>query len=126
MSRHASLLLMASLIILEVGRSISGSVRLKVPTNSIKWDHNMLKRSDENMQHKRYPRVRMVKRALRIDDGVFLKTKIGTGETFRGHLRKDALNEYNDWAMMKNERLLDDNMVRRLKKEGDWGLVRMI
>ena len=116
MSRHVSLLLMASLIILEVGRSISGSGRLNVPTNSIKWDHNMLKRSDENMQHKRYPRVRMVKRALRI----------GTGETFRGHLRKDALNEYNDWAMMKNARLLDDNMARRLKKEGDWGLVRMI
>ena len=123
MTGHVSLLLMASLIILEVGRSISGSVRLKVPTNSIKWDHNMLKRLDEN---KRYPRVRMVKRALRIDDGVFLKTKRSTGETFRRHLRKDALNEYNDWAMMKNEKLLDDNLVRRLKKEGDWGLVRMI
>ena len=68
----------------------------------------------------------MVKRALRIDDGVFLKTKRSTGETFRRHLRKDALNEYNDWAMMKNEKLLDDNLVRRLKKEGDWGLVRMI
>ena len=68
----------------------------------------------------------MVKRALRIDDGVFLKTKRSTGETFRRHLRKDALNEYKDWAMMKNEKLLDDNLVRRLKKEGDWGLVRMI
>ena len=123
MTGHVSLLLMASLIILEVVRSISGSVRLKMPTNSIKWDHNMLKRLDEN---KRYPRVRMVKRALRIDDGVFLKTKRSTGETFRRHLRKDALNEYNDWAMMKNEKLLDDNLVRRLKKEGDWGLVRMI
>ena len=124
MSRHMSLLLMVSLIILEVGSSISGSVCLKeVPTNSIKWEHNMLKRSDENL---RYPRVRMVKRSLRIDDGVFLKAKRSTGETFRRHLRKDALNEYNDWAMMKNEKLLDDNLVRRLKKEGDWGLVRMI
>ena len=59
----------------------------------------------------------MVKRALRIEDGVFLKPKRSTGETFRRHLRnKDVLNEYNDWATVKKETLWDDNLIRRLKK----------
>ena len=118
MTGHVSLLLMASLIILEVVRSISGSVRLKMPTNSIKWDHNMLKRLDEN---KRYPRVRMVKRALGIEDRVFLKTNKSPVDTFQRQSRKDVLNDYNDLAMMKNERLWNDNLIRRLKKRtGVW------
>ena len=105
MPGHVSLLVMASLIILVE------------PSSSIKLDQNMLKRSDRNKdESKRHPRVRMVKRALRIEDGVFLKPKRSTGETFRRHLTKDVLNEYNDWATVKKETLWDDNLIRRLKK----------
>ena len=59
----------------------------------------------------------LVNQCLRIEDGVFLKPKRSTGETFRRHLRKkDVFNEYNDWATVKKETLWDDNLIRRLKK----------
>ena len=142
MSRHVILLLLTSLIILEVSRSTS--VWLMVSPSSINWDHNIPKRGVRSKEeNKRHPRVRMVKRALRFKDGVFVKTNKSPGDTFQRQSRKDVLNEYNDLAMMKNERLWkdnliqrlkkgtglwDDNLVRRLKKERVWdkNLVRMI
>ena len=141
-SRHVSLLLMTSLILPEVSRSTS--FWLMVSPSSIYWDHNMLKRGVRHTnENKRNPRVRMVKRALGIEDRVFLKTNKSPVDTFQRQSRKDVLNDYNDLAMMKNERLWndnlirrlkkgtgvwDDNLVRRLKKEGVWdkNLVRMI
>ena len=109
MPGHVSLLVIASLIILV----------LVEPSSSDKLDQIMLKRSDRNKEEsKRHPRVRMVKKALRIEDGVFLKPKRSTGEeTLRRYLRKeDVLNEYNDWATVKKETLWYDNLVRMLKK----------
>ena len=122
MTRHVSLLLMASLIILNVGGSIS--IGLRVSPSSIKGDHNMLKLLDMKRL--------MNKRALCIEDGVLLQTKTSTGETYR---RDNVFNEFNDWAILKDGRLWDDNLIRRMKKEDlgrrgkktrDDTLVRMI
>ena len=129
-SRHVILLLMTSLILLEVSRSTSVWLMLSPSSiSSINWDHNMLKRGVRSKaENKRYPRVRMVKRSLRIEDRVFLQTNKSPGDTFQRQSRKDVLNDFNDLAMMKNEILWNDNMVRRLKKERVWdkNLVRMI
>ena len=128
MTRHVSLLLMTSLILLEESRGTS--IWLMVSPSSINGDHNMLKRGVRSKnENKRNPRVRMVKRALGIEDRVFLKTNKSPVDTFQRQSRKDVLNDYNDLAMMKNERLWNDNLIRRLKKgTGVWddNLVRRL
>ena len=131
MSRHVSLLLMACLITLQVGGSLS--ICLMVPPSSIqalKWDHKISDMNNE--KDERFP-IRLLKRAVRMENGVFLKTKRSTGETFKGQNNDNVLNEYNDWAMMKNGILWDDNLIRRMKKgvrtwkrTWDEPLVRMI
>ena len=111
MSKHVSLLLMACLIILEVGGSIS--IYLMVPPSSIKslkWDHKI---SDMKNEEDTQVPIRLLKRAMRIEDGVFLKTNRSTGKTFR---EDNVLNGFNDWAMMQNGGLWDDNLIRRMKK----------
>ena len=128
MSRHVSLLLMACLITLEVGGSLS--ICLMVSPSSIKalkWDHKIL---DINNEEDTLFPIRLLKRAMRIEDGVFLKTKRSTGKTYR---EDNVLNEYNDWAIMKNGGLWDNNLIRRMKKglktlkrTKDDTLVRMI
>ena len=101
MSRHVDLLLMASLITLHVGGSIS--IYLMVSPSSIKtlnWDHKIQDMKIE--KDKQYP-IRLLRRDMWIDDGVFLRmTKRSTGETFRRQLSdNDALIDYNDWEIKK-------------------------
>ena len=123
MSRHVGLLLLACLITLQVGGSIS--IYLMVPPSSIKtlnWDHKIQDMKIE--KDKQYP-IRLLRRDMWIDDGVFLRmTKRGTGEALRKEMSDNALKDYNDWAIKKYGRLWDDNLIRRLKKGNP--LVRMI
>ena len=114
MSRHVSLLLLAYLITLQVGGSLS--ICLMVPPSSIKalkWDHKISDMNNE--KDERFP-IRLLKRAVRMENGVFLKTKRNTGETIKGQNNNNVLNEFNDWAMMQNGGLWDDNLIRRMKK----------
>ena len=128
MSRRVILLLTASLIILVVGGSIFIWMMVSPSfIKSLKWDHKISDMNNE--EDKQFP-IRLLKRGMRIDDGVFLKTKRGTGKTSR---EDNVLNEYNDWAIMKNGGLWDNNLIRRMKKgirtlkrTKDDTLVRMI
>ena len=115
MSRQVGLLLMASLITLQVGGSIS--IYLMVSPSSIKtlnWDHKIQDMKIE--KDKQYP-ISLLRRDMWIDDGVFLRmTKRGTGEALRKEMSDNALKDYNDWAIKKYGRLWDDNLIRRLKR----------
>ena len=120
MSRHVILQLMASLIIFKV--CWSSSLVSPSSINPLKFDHTI---SDFGL-------IRILKRAMRIEDGVFLKTKRSIGEAFRRHRfrRDNVLKEFNDWEILKNGRLWDDNLIRSMKRGGvrswDDTLFRMI
>ena len=114
MSRRVILLLTASLIILVVGGSIF--ICLMVTPSSIKclkWDHKI---SDMKNEKNKHYLIRLLKRAMRIEYGFLLKTIRSTGETFRRHRRDNVLNENNDWAILKNGKLWDENLIRRMKR----------